>query len=348
MLKQLKSLAKAVVSPMMDATGFYGRRMHRVVDMPGTWTIVMYHRVIEDRSLDPFELGMCVLRERFERQIRYLRSHFSILTVGEAVRRVAAGRPLPRRALSITFDDGYLDNLTVALPVLQRHRVPFSLYVPTGGLDDGQPLWWDRVIAALACTEHADIDLQEVGLAGEPARLPLKGVYAADSAERILALLWSLDSLSCEDCVERIARVLGPFDASRLRAERLSPPQLLELRRRGVEIGAHSVHHGNLELACAEDVRSEMHDSRTWLENLLQERVPGFAYPAGRFNNDALRLSRELGFDYALSTQSGANPPPLDLMFLHRIGMPDTDLADFRRAFSAALLRTQVDNHLHF
>jgi len=348
-LKPIKALAKAVVSPLLDATGLYRRRIRRVADARGTWTIVMYHRVVAQATRDPFALGMCVLRERFEQQIRYLKTHFSILTVGQAVERLAAGRSLPRRALSITFDDGYADNLSQAWPVLRRHGVPFSLYVPTGGIEEGEPLWWDRVIAALACTRRSEIDLFEVGLAERPEALALKGVSAADHAERVLALLWTLDSAACARGVERIEHALAPFDdRSAVLARRLSPDQVRELRGQGVEIGAHSVCHGNLELAGAEEVRREMIESRTWLESLLQEPVRGFAFPAGRCNDEAVRLSREVGFDYALTTQPGVNRPVYDLARLRRIGMPDTELADFRRAFSGALEHAQPDERLHF
>lgn len=348
MLKQLKSLAKSVVSPIVDATGVYGRRVRRASGDPGSWTIVMYHRVIDEPSRDPFDLGMCVRRHRFERQIRYLRSNFSILTVGDAVRRVAQGRELPRRALSVTFDDGYLDTLTHAWPVMRRLGVPFSLYVPTGGLEDGEPLWWDRVIAALAGTQRDELDLQEAGLAQAPERLWLKGLSAAENAERVLGLLWAMAPADCERAVERLVQWLGPLAASGTPAERLAPAQIVELRRQGVEIGAHSVHHGNLELTDAGRTRAELGESRRWLEDLLQEPVRGFAFPAGRFNDVTVGIAAEVGFDYALSTQSGVNRPACDPMRLQRIGMPDAELPDFRRALSAAMLRVQVPTRLRF
>ncbi len=349
MLKPLKALTKAVVSPMLDATGIYGRRIDRISNEAGAWTIVMYHRVIDDPALDPFQLGMCVMRDRFERQIRYLRSTFNVIGVQDAVERQQRGEPLPPRALSITFDDGYLDNLTRALPVMQRYGVPFAVYVPTGGLEEGQMLWWDRVVAMLAGTARHEIDLQEVGLTPEPEVLSLRGVLAPANAERVLELLWSKDKAECDLCLQRIEAWAGLCDTSMaLRAQRLSPAQIQELHREGVEIGAHSVSHPNLALADESQARQEMLQSKLMLESLLQKPVPGFAYPGGRLQAAAQRLVRELGFSYAVSTLSGANRPDYELSRLRRIGMPDAELPDFRRAVSGAMLRGTADGHLRF
>jgi peptidoglycan/xylan/chitin deacetylase (PgdA/CDA1 family) len=120
------------------------------------------------------------------------------------------------------------------------------------------------------------------------------------------------------------------------------------LHRQGVEIGAHSVSHPNLALADEALVRGEMQQSRRMLEELLQEPVTGFAYPGGRLQVTAQRLSRELGFRYALSTIPGANLPDYEVSRLRRIGMPDAELPDFRRAFSGALERGIADDVLRF
>jgi hypothetical protein len=66
LLRAAKNLVKAVGSPVIDRFGIYQRRIDRLTAEPGAWTIVMYHRVIADAAADPFRLGMCVTRERFE------------------------------------------------------------------------------------------------------------------------------------------------------------------------------------------------------------------------------------------------------------------------------------------
>ncbi len=348
MLKPLKALAKAVVSPVMDVTGIFDRRIQHLSSQDGAWTILMYHRVIDDPALDPFRLGMCVTLERYEQQMAYLSRRFNVLTVGDAVRRLAKGQPLPRRALSITFDDGYLDCLTRVLPVMQLHGVPFSVYVPTQGIETSEMLWWDRVITALACTRRSEIDLQEVGLAGHRELLSLGGATGTEQAERILNLLWAQPKTACDRSVDLLERWLAPVGAERLWAHRLSPAQIRQLHRQGVEIGVHSASHPNLELADDTLIRHELQSSRAVLEDLLQEPVRGFAYPGGRVGPAVQRIVGEQRFAYALGTCAGINRPPHELKRLRRIGAPDAALPDFRRAVSRAMARMQPDAQLHF
>lgn len=338
MLKRLaKAAIKAAGSPLIDSLGIYQRRIERLSDEPDCWTIVMYHRVIEDAASDPFRLGMCVRRERFVRQIDYLRRHFSIVGLADAVAGLAAGRPLPQRALSITFDDGYLDNLTVAFPLLKERGLAYSLFVPTGGLDTGETLWWDRVIGAFAGTRRSSLDLAEVGLAEQSRPVSLSWGRRTDAVTNVLGRIWDLPAEAMMTVVARIEAVLQATPRPAMRAERLSPAQLRRLHAEGVEIGAHSIGHPNLALAGSDQTRAEMHGSRAYLEALLQADVPGIAYPGGRMAVDTPHIARNLGFRYGLATRSGRNRPPLNLFELCRVGMPDSPMEDFRRAVSVTL-----------
>jgi peptidoglycan/xylan/chitin deacetylase (PgdA/CDA1 family) len=337
LLRAAKNLVKAVGSPVIDRFGIYQRRIDRLTAEPGAWTIVMYHRVIADAAADPFRLGMCVTRERFEQQIAYFRRHFSPIRLDEGVRRIARGEPLPAGALSITFDDGYLDNLTQALPVMQAHGMPSSLYVPTGGIDSGEMLWWDRVIAAVASTQVPQVDLADLGLVSSPERRLLTGWWRADSAIRILDLLWELPAPTQRNAVATIERQLAPRVPDVLVARRLNDSQVRQMHEKGVEIAAHTVDHPNLTLCSHEEVRHELQTSREHLESCIQDDVAGMAYPGGRMTDSTARIAAELGFRYAVATRPGYNLPPFDIFELRRVGMPDTGMSDFRRAVSRTL-----------
>jgi peptidoglycan/xylan/chitin deacetylase (PgdA/CDA1 family) len=94
--------------------------------------VVAYHRVADDAATD-----WTIANDVFRQQLRWLRRHFELVSLSEAQRRVAS--PTNHTpTLSITFDDGYAANCTAALPLLLRNRIPFTYFVTSGAVLDGQ------------------------------------------------------------------------------------------------------------------------------------------------------------------------------------------------------------------
>ena len=145
----VKNAAKKIVSPLVDLLGWYNYIIQTSEDRQPIWLVLTYHRVIIEKTEDPYRLGMCVTQQTFEKQIAFLREYFEPIQLGDGISRIQQGLKIPRRAVSITFDDGYADNLYNALPILHRYAVPATIFVITGGLEIGSHMWWDRVIAAL-------------------------------------------------------------------------------------------------------------------------------------------------------------------------------------------------------
>jgi peptidoglycan/xylan/chitin deacetylase (PgdA/CDA1 family) len=110
-----------------------------------TLRILMYHKV-NDQTPNPTTIPTAVFTEQMT-----LLSELGYVPVSlEAVRdHYLGGAPLPPRAVLITFDDGYRDNLENALPVLRAHGYPAVLFVPIGFLDDGRPLPHEELLVTL-------------------------------------------------------------------------------------------------------------------------------------------------------------------------------------------------------
>ena len=96
-------------------------------------SILIFHRVLPEPDPLAPELPD---RVRFEQILQWLKSWLNVLPLDQAVRRLSTGT-LPERAASITFDDGYADNCTVALPLLLKHGLPATFFIATGFLDGG-------------------------------------------------------------------------------------------------------------------------------------------------------------------------------------------------------------------
>src|SRR5581483_785308 len=100
--------------------------------------ILCYHGVCEDRlSKEPWMPGYFVTQTAFDQQLRYLSRNTQVLTLSEAVARLQAGE-LPPRAVSLTFDDGYANNLDIAYSVLKKYNVPATVFLSTSYMESGE------------------------------------------------------------------------------------------------------------------------------------------------------------------------------------------------------------------
>lgn len=131
--------------------------LHSFSVLESRLSIVMFHSVLD--APDPLRKDSPGIAE-FDAQIRWLSGSFRILPLRQATEKLWAGQ-LPARALCITFDDGYRDNVLNALPVLLKYQVPATFFVTTRYTHGGM-MWNDRVIEAirgLAAGHHRDGEL---------------------------------------------------------------------------------------------------------------------------------------------------------------------------------------------
>lgn len=269
-------------------------------------TVLIFHRVLpQPDSLLP-ELPDVAA---FDWQMRTLARGFVPLPLADGIRRLADGS-LPARACCVTFDDGYADNLHCALPVLQRHGIPATLFVATGFLDGGR-MFNDTVIEALRRAPGPAIDLTGAGLS----------VYEIpDTAARRRAIDDILARIKYQEPDERdrtvaaIARACGTALPDDLM---LTTDGLRQAHRGGFEIGGHTRHHPILARTEPQAARDEITGGKRRLEEILQAPVRLFAYPNGRpetdYRAEHVAMVREAGFEAAVSTawgvaRAGADP----------------------------------------
>lgn len=265
---------------------------------PAPLLILTYHRVLEQpdalRSTQTH-------KEQFERQLSVIRRFFHAYTLSDACRRLRDGS-LPQRSVAITFDDGYLDNATVALPTLQRYGLPATFFVATGYRGNGI-MWNDRIIESIRRCERDFLDLTSVNL----ERYELTSVFHRIRAvQAVLGRLKYLDQESRDLTATKIAELASVRLPSDLM---MSDRELRRLHAAGMEIGAHTVSHPILSAIDDGRAKSEIESSREVLESVIDGPVSAFAYPNGKPGTDFRRqhvgMVRDAGFACAVTTAPG-------------------------------------------
>jgi peptidoglycan/xylan/chitin deacetylase (PgdA/CDA1 family) len=273
--------------------------------------ILIYHRVLaEPDPLRPWEPDARL----FATQLDLLAEHFNVLPLQDAAARLRAGT-LPARALCITFDDGYADNFTIALPVLKARALPATVFVAPGYLDGGR-MFNDTVIETVRLANgtfdlrHADLERYELGTPA--AKLA--------AIEQILGRIKYLDPRQRLECAKRI----GQGFEDRLPTDlMMTRTQVQQLHAAGVEIGAHTMMHPILTRVGRAEAHAEILQSKRSLESITGAPVVSFAYPNGRpqrdYEREHVEIVRECQFEQAVSTAAGAASSASDSFQLPRV-----------------------------
>jgi peptidoglycan/xylan/chitin deacetylase (PgdA/CDA1 family) len=275
-------------------------------------SILIFHRVLPERDpLFPREM----FAARFDRTMAAVAGAFDVKPLTEAVALLKSGQAR-RRMLAITFDDGYADNATIALPILQRHRLPATFYVSTGFLNGGR-MWNDTVIECMRHTRQPVLDLQALGLGQVPAHT------VAERRAAISRVIPVIKYMGLQDRQAALAALLQAAGQPQLPDDlMMRSEQVLELHRAGMEIGAHTVNHPILTALPDAHARHEIATGRDELETLIGAPVRTLAYPNGGPDRDYAKrhaaMAQELGFDAAVTTAVGVSRSRDDMFQLPR------------------------------
>jgi len=244
-------------------------------------------------------------RVGLEAQLRALTRWAHVVPLEEGLDALRDGRPLPSRAVAVTFDDGYRDNLTDALPLLERLGVHATIFLVPDLLSRTVRPWWEVLGWAVFRARAPRVEfggLHEVP-ADPGARRPL--------LERLLTAVKALDARAREEALDALVVALAPEgdagteamfcdwdDAARLAAH----PR--------VGIGSHSLRHVILANETPEAQHRDLATSRRILEERLGVPVRSVAYPVGdeaAYSGRTVEAARAAGYAYGLSTGQRRN-----------------------------------------
>jgi peptidoglycan/xylan/chitin deacetylase (PgdA/CDA1 family) len=289
-------------------------------------TILLYHRVTE-LAADPQLLS--VAPARFAEQMAVLRRHASPLSLCELTSIMREGRKLPRRAVVVTFDDGYADNYLEAKPLLERYDIPATVFVTSGQVGNPQEFWWDDLERLLLTDpDGANHAAWHIERPDDPT--PRHGRYRRLSEE-----LRNAADTARQTMLQQLAEETGKGVHGRASHRAMTEAELRELTRDGlIEVGAHTVTHPVLSKADALTQRSQIAGSKSALERILGKPVSSFAYPYGgrqHYTSETVEIVRSLGFSCACSNFPGPVWRRTDTFQLPRILIRNWDGDEFRR-----------------
>jgi peptidoglycan/xylan/chitin deacetylase (PgdA/CDA1 family) len=302
---------------------------------PARLTILRHHRVYADAERPLYRLG--VSESVLDRQLALLAEvGLAPVTVGEGLARLASGRP--GHVVALTFDDGYLDNATRALPALARHGARATFYLTAGLMESRRAPWWDVLAHVLERARAPRVE----GLAwAGAAPLPLGGDAARRAALAALLPRFRVPPPVRDARLAELAISLGVAEPAP--CELATWEQAAAFPRAGMEVGGHTLTHPHLTTLDAEDQRLEIGGSVALVRERLGVPCPGFAYPGGDHDEVTVAMARESGVAHAVTTLAGDNRAGAPAWTLHRRGLNEGACLDPAGRFSRRLALAEVD-----
>jgi peptidoglycan/xylan/chitin deacetylase (PgdA/CDA1 family) len=262
--------------------------------------ILMYHRIANE-GFDPW--GLAVSADNFAAQLEWIAANRTVLPLPELA-RLHEQRRLPRDAVAVTFDDGYACNADVAVPLLEKHGLPATIFLPAELIGRGGEFWWDEleriVLGYSGETLRLDGHRIELGETSPGDRSWTAGAPPATSRQSAYRRLWSLlyerAPSEFERGIEELREQAQLSDGARKSHRPMTPAEVAAVRSDFVEFGSHAMRHASLPRLGQEEKAREIGESVARCAELTGSLPQSFAYPYGDFDRESVRLVAQAGF----------------------------------------------------
>lgn len=285
--------------------------------------VFMFHHTLPPGS-ECFDAGMDTTSTLFDNLIAWLKQRFHIVSLTAIAEMVSDGKVAPD-VCALTIDDGWRDTYEHAFPILRRHAVPATIFLPFDYIGTDRQFWqdayWDLYRQLEAGNGWRELnDAAEAQFPWWP-RLTWQQTFSG-----VLERLFERPMSDAEELIRWASATFGL--RSRLRTPAfMSWDQVREMRDHGFSFGSHTNSHVHLTRVSRDAAREEIRSSKERLEAALGGIVDTFCYPAGRHDPVLAELVRQAGYRVAVTDQPRLVTRRDSLWMLPRVGVSSLTLS---------------------
>lgn len=311
---RLKYLIKIILAYLCYYTGIL--YLYRLVYLKDKAVVLMYHRVLPTSEIKKnfSHSGIVVSESTFEKHLKFLKRHFSVLTLDQFIEQMNHRLSFEKNACLITFDDGWKDNSTYAYPLLRKYNLPAVIFLPTNFIGTGKQFWQERLARILLNMHHSmkkvpanlprymkvleKYDLQSfLHVPDSRLRGSINGIIEhvkkrSEDVERLISDIHAVIKEDAEGTDESEVSFLDWTEVKRLAGD-------------GIAIGSHGVTHRILTRISVDEAMHEVGGSKKVIEEKLRQQISAFCYPNGNYNGRIIDVVKTNNYDIAFCTESG-------------------------------------------
>lgn len=290
------------------------RTIYRDIKNPIVGDILMLHRVTSNGATLQKNKALEITPNQFENLIlSYKQRNYQFVSLDEFINiKRTTSFFKNQKYVTITFDDGYKDNLVEALPICQKYSVPFTIYVSTSMLTRTAFLWWYVL-------EEILMSNTEIKLGNEIC--VIKSLDEKNAMfDKIHAILSQRDTNECKQWFDKMGFEWNEINQRLNNQLCLSKDDLIFLGKEKLcTIGSHTVSHARLTKLSPNLCAIELIESRKYLEQLIQKTVLHFSYPYGDMNGSVVAVVHECEYKSAVTVRNGSVNKKDEMLELNRV-----------------------------
>jgi peptidoglycan/xylan/chitin deacetylase (PgdA/CDA1 family) len=297
--------------------------------------VLNYHGLI--KSVSPINLFTQLPVELFEKQVRFLKSKYNVISLSEFISHLKGDKSLPDMAAMITFDDGFKSNYTLAFPLLKKYNLPATIFLTVDYIGTDKLLWFDELFLLIMQSVNSGIDIASLN---HVLRLPT-GI-SRDYSNLYPNIAKGLKKLSYEEIIDKISILRNAVgvcdDQVSENFKLLDWDNVIEMKKSGlIEFGVHTATHRILSKLSGQDFEDEIKRPKEGLSERLGDEVLSFAYPNGipyvDFFKEHQDYLKNTGYLCAFSTGEWLNSAEANPFCIGRISVGNdiTSNMDFFR-----------------
>ena len=306
-----KEIAKGVVFPAMMKLGL-DQPLRNISNH--SLLNVMYHGVVEESSL--YFSPRHIQADRFEDHLKYFKKNFNIISFYEAFEMVKNNQKPDKKTITISFDDGFKNNLITALPLLEKYEIPTTFFISGICAENTEDIClWPEWMAALNYFEKDTL----VALGPHE----FKNMVDINSGLHMFDFLKAVSFNERRELLDLLITTYNLSDKIKTVSEEawklLTRKELLSLSESPiVDIGSHGYLHYNLGCIEPNMAKIELEKSKKILEELIGKEIDMIAYPDGSYNEEVKDMATSIGYKYQLAVDYKTSEDIKDLRIMNR------------------------------
>ena len=287
--------------------------------------VLTYHRVMpDDVAINSFSNKAIIVKpETFEKHIIFLKNHFNVVSLEEFSVTLKSQYRDNKPLCLITFDDGWIDNYIYAFPIIKKHRIPVTIFLPTDYINSNKLFWQENIAMALKNLLASKSDAANNILCNLHLQ-HLRTLSNDQALNKILSAVNKLKTKSYNEIKDLHNRIINATNSNTIEKHidrYINWDIVNEMKESGISFGSHACSHRILTRLDQDTVTKELIDSSKIIEEKTGLKPFAIAYPNGNADNNVIKCATNSGYELGFTTKPGYINPNSNPLSHNRLNM---------------------------